>query len=202
MGFGVGLGRVFGKVSSLKTECGQQAAQQGGRFGALAKFDHARFRFVELNRFQPFNGRRVRAEKADMAQRPFARCGIGGGVGLVKAGRHLFVAPLAHLLGKGRVHLGKVCQQAAVLCFQAAYPAVGGRVGFRVADDYRCFVRGRVVGCRRRRQVVGTDGDAPAVVVGVRAGAEDFKKFGHTKSPIGVMGRFSYGGIIQSFNTL
>ena len=116
------------------------------------------------------------AEKADMPGIPGAGDRIGRLVGPEERHRDALVAAGLHRFRELRVDLADIGVEPVGrgVVVETLDPAIGRRVGGRVADDDRRRRVRRVIGVDRRLQVGGRIGDRRTLHRGKRPGAENF----------------------------
>ena len=124
---------------------------------------------------QPLDRRRLRAEKADVAQIGAVGGRVGRVPGRIKGGGALLKTASLQEAGKTLIHLAEVGIEDAVgvVVVERLHPSVGGGVVGRMADNGGSFVQGGLVACGNGTQIVRGGVQDVAVAVGVLAGAED-----------------------------
>jgi hypothetical protein len=127
------------------------------------------------------DGRRLRAQKAEVSQVVDAGLGILGGVGQVERARDLLVPAGVDLLGEGRVDLRRLAGEPTltVRIGERGDPAVRRRIVAGMADNDGRLVYGGIVGARRGGQVGRRELDDLAAHRAVPAGPEDLDRVGH-----------------------
>ena len=117
---------------------------------------------------------RLRAQKADMAQRPNARFRIVRTGWWIKTRRHFFISSGFNQIRKALIDLGKVRRQHAVLHTKRLDPAVGGRICLGMPDHNRGLMHLRVICLGSSGKVSLGNRYRIAVCIGTRPCAKNF----------------------------
>jgi hypothetical protein len=166
-----------GMIPETAERPGDRPRDPGDR-PALGQLDRHHPRLVggELHRPEALHRRRLRAEKADVAQMPAPGRRVGDGIGPIERGRDLAVAPGVDQGGEAGVEVAQLGDEPAVLDREALDPAVGRIVVRRVADDDGRLVARRVVARGQLLERTRVEACGRAVGGSEAAGPEDLDR--------------------------
>ena len=128
---------------------------------------------------QPLHRRRGSAQEPDVLQIEGPGLRVGWMVRRVEGRADFLEAARLHHLRKGGFHLMRFRDQVATIGAQRAHPAIGRRIGFRMADNQRRFRQRGIIGSGGRGQIGFAEFDGTTLHGLVVASAENMELLHH-----------------------